>query len=760
MGGGVSLRVAQWMTCYAHMRSIKRQVGSGPPGTLQESARPLASSRVAEGASPAVTPHVTAPQGTARQPAVSATERRGARCLPLLVRALLLGGGLLLVRLVDRVLVRVEDEVVARLLLLAVLGRVLLVDAWPEVARVAPEGDVELLEEDVEAVHETHGRLGRALDAGLAVVDDDTVGERGGHHEVVLNNEGGLLHVTHHPPPDDLGRDDALLAVEAGRRLVEEVDRGGGAQADGDGDALQLAARQVLDVRLLEGLHLQRAQHEQAEEAVYDDALDGLLEELLHRPRELAQPRRVVLPLVAHAQPGERVVLDALVGRAVGLLVEGARHHLHEGRLAAAVLAEQPDHLGAAEGARLDVQREARLGLLQRLGHGGVLDRAQRRLAHAALRGDLVRRLGARDDETQLLGAEAHVLRGDVAREEVVDAVAHARNLGDHAVAARLAVQAADRVRHVVEDGQVVLDDHDVLVGHAAVLLGAVEDERSDELGRGHALLDVEEGRGLVEHVAVGVAHGRRGDGEALQLAARERLDLAVDQVREVEPSSDLLPAVALVALLEHDADRPAGHRAHVVRVQLHLDGDAQIVLEHAREVLLQLRAAVVGQDLVPVGRLLRLAQVGLQLAREHVERRRLADAVGAEQAEHRAWPRRRQAVQLEGVHAVLVRHVGLQVRGQFDDLHGVAGALLGTVEARQACVLQDLDLLAIGHSDAVAAAGAGDALQEVMRRHHRLALLLIQDQHALAFDAHCRGLTVQALVRHDDGGKRRQKAR
>ena len=126
---------------------------------------------------------------------------------------------------------------------------------------------------------------------------------------------------------------------------------------------------------------------------------------------------------------------------------------------------------------------------------------------------------------------------------------------------------------HVVEDGQVVLDDHDVLVGHAAVLLGAVEDERSDELGRGHALLDVEEGRGLVEHVAVGVAHGRRGDGEALQLAARERLDLAVDQVREVEPSSDLLPAVALVALLEHDADRPAGHRAHVVRVQLHLHG-------------------------------------------------------------------------------------------------------------------------------------------------------------------------------------------
>ena len=61
------------------------------------------------------------------------------------------------------------------------------------------------------------------------------------------------------------------------------------------------------------------------------------------------------------------------------------------------------------------------------------------------------------------------------------------------------------------------------------------------------------------------------------------------------------------------------------------LDGDAQVVLEHPREVLLQLGAAVVGEDLVPVGRLLGLAQVGLELAREHVERGRLADAVGAE---------------------------------------------------------------------------------------------------------------------------------
>eukprot|EP00966_Prymnesium_polylepis_P238131 5506938-Prymnesium_polylepis.1 len=107
-----------------------------------------------------------------------------------------------------------------------------------------------------------------------------------------------------------------------------------------------------------------------------------------------------------------------------------------------------------------------------------------------------------------------HVLRRDVASEEVVDAVAHAGNLRDDAVCARLAVEAADVVGHVVEDGEVVLD-HDhvpratalvalaLLLARLAVgiLVGAGRrHERADDVGRGHALPHVEERAGLVEH--------------------------------------------------------------------------------------------------------------------------------------------------------------------------------------------------------------------------------------------------------------------
>ena len=81
---------------------------------------------------------------------------------------------------------------------------------------------------------------------------------------------------------------------------------------------------------------------------------------------------------------------------------------------------------------------------------------------------------------------------------------------------------------HVVEDGQVVLDHQDVLVGHAAVLHGAIEGEGADELRGGHALLDVEEGGGLVEHVTVGVAHGLVRVRLRLRVRVRVRLRVRV----------------------------------------------------------------------------------------------------------------------------------------------------------------------------------------------------------------------------------------
>ena len=62
----------------------------------------------------------------------------------------------------------------------------------------------------------------------------------------MLHHERRLLGV-HDEALDDLGRDDALLRVQVGRRLVDQVNVGGRAQGERDRDPLQFPARQVRD---------------------------------------------------------------------------------------------------------------------------------------------------------------------------------------------------------------------------------------------------------------------------------------------------------------------------------------------------------------------------------------------------------------------------------------------------------------------------------------------------------------------------------
>ena len=85
----------------------------------------------------------------------------------------------------------------------------MLVDAWPVVCWVAPEGDVQVLQEQVHARQQTLRRARGRLFTGLALVHDDTVSQVGGHDEVVLHHEGRLLGV-HDEALDHLGAGDAL----------------------------------------------------------------------------------------------------------------------------------------------------------------------------------------------------------------------------------------------------------------------------------------------------------------------------------------------------------------------------------------------------------------------------------------------------------------------------------------------------------------------------------------------------------------------
>lgn len=106
-----------------------------------------------------------------------------------------------------------QEEVVPAHLLLLVHLRLVLVDSRSVAVRVTAEGDVEVLEELVAAGEERLGGVGAGVDGGLAVEDDDAVGEVGRHDEVVLDDEGGLLAV-HDEALDYAGGDDALFGVE------------------------------------------------------------------------------------------------------------------------------------------------------------------------------------------------------------------------------------------------------------------------------------------------------------------------------------------------------------------------------------------------------------------------------------------------------------------------------------------------------------------------------------------------------------------
>ena len=177
--------------------------------------------------------------------------------------------------------------------------------------------------------------------------------------------------------------------------------------------------------------------------------------------------------------------------------------------------------------------------------------------------------------------------------------------------------------------------------------------------------------------------------------------------MREVELCRRLHEYPSLVARLEHLSHLLTSEQPNEIGVELRLDDDLQVVLEHARKVVLQVGAAVVVVDIHPVGRLLHLAEIRLELSGEHAQRRRLANAVRAEQPQDVARARRRQPVELERVDAVLVRRVRLQVVRQVDDLHRVARAVLGAVQAREARRLED-DALVLGDLDALGAAHAG----------------------------------------------------
>mmetsp|Transcript_8361 Transcript_8361/g.18958 ORF Transcript_8361/g.18958 Transcript_8361/m.18958 type:complete len:348 (-) Transcript_8361:359-1402(-) len=314
------------------------------------------------------------------------------------------------------------------------------------------------------------------------------------------------------------------------------------------------------------------------------------------------------------------VELRNVNGRSVRLRIrlQKARDHANERRLSRAVLSEHHHDLRVGEGSRLDVEREGALRLL----HGGVLEHAVTFALRLGV--DAVRHL-----ERKRVFAESQVLRGHEARQEDVDAISHVEGHSHDAVRARLSVQAAHKVRKVVEHREVVLDDDDVHL--------LVEHLPNDARG-GEALLDVQVTARLVNHVHVSLLHRDDANGEALQLPSRELVDVAPQHDAQVEVVEELFHEPSLVFLFQGNFHVPLDGAWDVVDV-LRFDDSLEVVLKQPREVVLQVTSSEVCEDVRPVGRIVKPAQVWLHFPRENLEGGGLPNAVRSHESKHLSRP-------------------------------------------------------------------------------------------------------------------------
>ena len=120
----------------------------------------------------------------------------------------------------------------------------------------------------------------------------------------------------------------------------------------------------------------------------------------------------------------------------------------------------------------------------------------------------------------------------------------------------------------------------------------------SSHLRRLEPLPHVEVRARLVDHVDVRLLRRHHRDREPLQLAAGEVLDVAVEHLPQVERLEEVVGAAAARVLGLDDLPHVAAHGLGDVVDVLGLDGGDEVVLEDAGEVVLELGAAEVGEDL------------------------------------------------------------------------------------------------------------------------------------------------------------------
>lgn len=452
------------------------------------------------------------------------------------------------------VLTLIQEEVVAVKLLVLIQLRIRLVDAGTEVGGVTAEGDIEVLEEGVAASEERLGLISVRVDTGLAVEDNDTVGQVSGHDEIVLDDKGSLL-VVHDEALDDTRGNDTLLGVEVGRRLVNQVNVGRETESKDNGNTLQFTTGQVLDLLVDKVVELERLDDIGLELRRQEGGLDLLEEQLADSAVKLG---------------GNGLGLHAdlhLRNAGLGVGLERTSKQSTEGGLAGTVLSHHDNDFRVSEVTSINAETEVAQSLL----HLGVLEGA--RAVESKLIGTLDNAEGER------LVTETQVLGGNVTIEENVDTFTDGRRQGNHTIDGGLTVENADEVGEVIKDGQIVLDDNDVVI---------ITEKRANDSGSSQTLLDIQVRRRLVKHVYIGILDADGTDGETLKLTTREKGNVTVHDVVELENIGHLVHVLEGSTAIDEMTDtllRATDSLGDLVNV-LGLDNSLQVVFQELGEVV------------------------------------------------------------------------------------------------------------------------------------------------------------------------------
>jgi hypothetical protein len=148
-----------------------------------------------------------------------------------------------------------------------------------------------------------------------------------------------------------------------------------------------------------------------------------------------------------------------------------------------------------------------------------------------------------------------------------------------------------------------------------------------------------------------------------------------------------------------------------------------QVVLQHSGEVVLQLVTTEMGENILPIGRVLlrvkdqpggprkskskskkkkpkktnaEAAKVRFQLTSKNLDGGRFTNTVGTNKTENLTWARGGKTVELELVGTISVGCVLGQVLGQINNLNGLEGALLHTDTTTNAKSFRDAAYLRI----------------------------------------------------------------